>query len=145
MCRSNLFLFYLTSTPFNLCKKGSITELISLLPQTYDAGDAYLLPPVWLPNRVRKFIGYWGGVIVGRWIGRLLGYKPFFKEYTTDWAYAVHKMEASSFTRQVVGRSFTSAMSWAHLQMCAAQWQNGGGTEGFVSLDVKVPITNGHK
>ncbi|KAJ5814385.1 uncharacterized protein N7503_001135 [Penicillium pulvis] len=30
-------------------------------------------------------------------------------------------------------------------KMCAAQWQNGGGTEGFVSLDVKVPITNGHK
>ncbi|KAJ5758749.1 hypothetical protein N7520_005905 [Penicillium odoratum] len=119
-------------------------DLIQLLC-TYDAGDAYLLPPAWLPNRVRKLIGYWGGVIVGRWIGRLLGYKPFFKEYTTDWAYAVHKMEASSFTRQVVGRSFTSAMSWAQLQMCATQWQYGGGTEGFVTPDVKVPISNGHK
>ncbi|KAB8252956.1 hypothetical protein BDV35DRAFT_375414 [Aspergillus flavus] len=99
---------------------------------TYDAGDAYLLPPAWLPDWLRKKIGYWGGIIVGRWIGGLLGYRPFFKEYTTDWEYAVKKMESSFFTRRLVGRSFSSALSWAQLEDCARAWGDGGGTDRFV-------------
>jgi hypothetical protein len=60
----------------------------------------------------RRFIGYWGSVILGRWIGGLLGYKPFFREYTTDWDYAVAKMKGSWFQRHLVEESYTKAKSW---------------------------------
>lgn len=69
---------------------------------------------------------------MGRWIGGLLGYRPFFKEYTTDWQYAVKKMESSFFTRRLVGRSFSSALSWAQLEDCARAGGDGGGTDRFV-------------
>ncbi|CEJ59024.1 hypothetical protein PMG11_07661 [Penicillium brasilianum] len=111
-------------------------DLIQLLC-TYDGGDAYLLPPAWLPNHLRKFIGYWGGVIVGRWIGGLLGYKPFFKEYTTDWEYAVKKMESSFFTRHLLGHSFSAAMTWTELQERALPWLSGGGTDNLVAPTLK--------
>ena len=42
----------------------------------------------------------------------MLGYKPFFKEYTTDWAYAVAKMKGSFFQRHLVEDSFAAAKSW---------------------------------
>ena len=51
-------------------------------------------------------------MILGRWIGGLLGYKPFFKEYTTDWDYAVAKMKGSFFQRHLVEDSFAVAKSW---------------------------------
>ncbi len=60
----------------------------------------------------RRFIGYWGSVLLGRWIGGLLGYKPFFKEYTTDWDYAVAKLKGSWFQRHLVEESYNSAKSW---------------------------------
>ena len=42
----------------------------------------------------------------------MLGYKPFFKEYTTDWDYAVAKMKGSFFQRHLVEDAFASAKSW---------------------------------
>lgn len=123
-------------SPFSFQLLG-LFLLIHDWQKTYDAGDAYLLPPAWLPNRLRKFIGYWGGVIVGRWIGGLLGYKPFFKEYTTDWAYAVKKMESSFFTRHLLGHSFSAAMTWTELQERALPWLTGGGTNIFVAPTLK--------
>lgn len=68
------------------------------------------MPPKWVP--FRRFIGYWGSVILGRWIGGLLGYKPFFREYTTDWDYAVAKMKGSWFQRHLVEESYVHAKSW---------------------------------
>lgn len=68
------------------------------------------MPPAWVP--FRRFIGYWGSVILGRWIGGLLGYKPFFREYTTDWDYAVAKMKGSWFQRHMVEEACTKAKSW---------------------------------
>lgn len=44
----------------------------------FDGGDSYLSPPWWMP--FRHFVGYWMGVVIGRWIGGLLGYQPFFPE-----------------------------------------------------------------
>lgn len=41
-----------------------------------------------------------------------MGYKPFFKEYTTDWDYAVAKMKGSWFQRHLVEESYTHAKSW---------------------------------
>lgn len=42
----------------------------------------------------RHFIGYWSGIIIGRWIGGMLGYQPFFPEWTTDWESACVKMRS---------------------------------------------------
>lgn len=60
----------------------------------------------------RQFVGYWTCVIIGRWIGGLLGYKPFFKEYTTDWDFAVAKMKGSWSQRHLVEESYTKEQSW---------------------------------
>lgn len=79
-------------------------------PQIQDGGDAYSVPPKWVP--FRRFIGYWGSVILGRWIGGLLGYKPFFREYTTDWDFAVAKMKGSWFQRHLAEDSYAKAKSW---------------------------------
>ncbi|KAI9804115.1 MAG: hypothetical protein M1825_001517 [Sarcosagium campestre] len=66
----------------------------------FDAGSHYLPAPAWCP--FRRTVGYWGTILVGRWIGGLLGYKPYFREYTTDWEYAAEKMRASFFQRRNV-------------------------------------------
>ena len=42
----------------------------------------------------------------------MLGYKPFFREYTTDWDYAVAKMKGSFFQRHLAEQSFAKAKSW---------------------------------
>lgn len=42
----------------------------------------------------RHFFGYWAGIIIGRWIGGLLGYQPFFPEWTTDWPAACEQMNS---------------------------------------------------
>ena len=52
-------------------------------------------------------------MIVGRWIGGILGYKPFFREYTTDWDFAVAKMKGSFFQRHLVHSAFEEEKPWA--------------------------------
>lgn len=59
--------------------------------QIFDAGDSYLSPPWWVP--FRSFVGMWLGIVIGRWLGGLLGYAPFYPEWTTDWQGACDKME----------------------------------------------------
>ncbi|KAJ4993961.1 hypothetical protein SVAN01_00438 [Stagonosporopsis vannaccii] len=76
-----------------------------------DGGDAYTPAPAWVP--FRRQVGYWTCVVVGRWIGGLLGYKPFFREYTTDWDFAVAKMKGSYFQRHLVNEAYVSQQSWA--------------------------------
>ena len=70
--------------------RGTSPDLIQVLCM-FDAGDSYLSLPAWVPWR--RFWGYWLGVVLGRWIGGLLGYRPFFPEWTTDWEGACGKME----------------------------------------------------
>ena len=60
----------------------------------------------------RRFLGYWTCVIVGRWIGGMLGYKPFFKEYTTDWDFAVAKMEGQPLLRRLIHESYMAKSPW---------------------------------
>ncbi|KAI0108851.1 hypothetical protein GGR51DRAFT_570116 [Nemania sp. FL0031] len=103
-------------------------DLIQLLC-TYDAGDAYLPGPSWLPRGLQIWTGYWTGVIVGRWIGGMLGYKPFFKEYTTDWDLAVAKMKTSFWGRRLVDETHKVALPWRELDNRLVQWEHGGGTE----------------
>ncbi len=96
--------------PF-LCNFPTNTPKHRLPPiQIQDGGDAYTPAPAWVP--FRRTVGYWTCVVLGRWIGGLLGYKPFFKEYTTDWDYAVAKMKGSFFQRHLVEESFAVAKTW---------------------------------
>ena len=71
----------------------------------------YTPAPWWVPF-YRREIGYWACVFLGRWVGGLLGYKPFFKEYTTDWNFAVAKMKGSFFQRHMVQDAFTVQKPW---------------------------------
>lgn len=64
----------------------------------FDAGDTYLSPPWWIP--FRHAIGYGMGVVLGRWVGGLLGYQPFFPEWTTDWDAACMKMKSRWMQRK---------------------------------------------
>ncbi|KAL7622425.1 hypothetical protein AAE478_007930 [Parahypoxylon ruwenzoriense] len=113
-------------------------DLIQLLC-TYDAGESYLPGPAFLPHSLRKFTGYWTGVILGRWIGGMLGYKPFFKEYTTDWDFAVAKMQNSFFTRRLVDTTAKVALPWSELDKRLSAWENGGGTDHMLQSN-----SNGH-
>ena len=45
------------------------------------------------------------GVVIGRWLGGLLGYQPFYRKWTTDWDLACSKMETSIFQRRFADRS----------------------------------------
>ena len=54
--------------------------------------------------------------MVGRWIGGLLGYQPFYREYTTDWELAVAKMQNTWFYRKNVETAYRAAASWEELQ-----------------------------
>ena len=107
-------------------RKGyiALSERKALTPffesQIQDGGDAYTPAPAWMP--FRRTIGYWTCVVLGRWIGGMLGYKPFFKEYTTDWDYAVAKMKGSFFQRHLVEESFAAAKPWPE----QAQLSGGG-------------------
>lgn len=57
----------------------------------FDAGDTYLSLPWWLPFRCS--IGILLGIVIGRWIGGLLGYAPYYPEWTTDWKGACDQMD----------------------------------------------------
>ena len=93
-------------SPFTHAIQSSLT----LSKKIQDGGDAYTPAPAWVP--FRRQVGYWSCVIIGRWIGGLLGYKPFFKEYTTDWDFAVAKMKGSFFQRHLVHDAWASEKSW---------------------------------
>lgn len=71
--------------------RGVTPDPIQVLAM-FDAGDSYLSPPAWIP--FRHTVGKVLGVVVGRYIGGLLGYAPFYPEWTTDWAAACRKMES---------------------------------------------------
>lgn len=72
----------------------------------FDAGGSYLSLPTWIP--FSRTIARGLGVFLGRWVGGLLGYQPFYEKWTTDWDLACEKMNMSvfhkRFTRKVSGR-----------------------------------------
>ena len=41
-----------------------------------------------------------------------MGYKPFFREYTTDWDFAVAKMKGQPFIRRLIHDSYLMKASW---------------------------------
>ncbi|KAI0385993.1 hypothetical protein F5Y04DRAFT_245181 [Hypomontagnella monticulosa] len=64
----------------------------------FDAGGSYILLPSWVP--FRRTTSYIVGVIVGRWLGTLLGYQPYYRQWSTDWHLACEKMDGSFFYRK---------------------------------------------
>ncbi|KAI0852737.1 hypothetical protein F5Y00DRAFT_257995 [Daldinia vernicosa] len=64
----------------------------------FDAGDSYLSFPAFLPfgKRLAQAVG----IVIGRWLGGLLGYQPFHRQWTTDWQTACKRMEASIFLKR---------------------------------------------
>jgi len=64
----------------------------------WDAGDVVFPLPSWIP--FNKTLARWRGVVLGRWIGGLLGYQPFYLEWTTDWELCCAKMKQSVFQRR---------------------------------------------
>ncbi|KAM7203266.1 Cupin, RmlC-type [Rhypophila sp. PSN 637] len=83
--------------------KGKKVILIQVL-STFDAGGTYITLPKWF-GPCKHVVAIALGVVVGRWIGGLLGYQPFYKEWTTDWELACRKMETSLFQRRFADRS----------------------------------------
>lgn len=55
-------------------------------------------------------------ILVGRYIGSLLGYRPFFREYTTDWELAQAKASHTWFHRRHTETSYLHAKSWHELE-----------------------------
>ncbi|KAJ5769071.1 Cupin 2 conserved barrel [Penicillium odoratum] len=84
-------------------QRGEKLDLIQVLSvnttfEMFDAGGTYLSPPWWVT--FRSWVGLLLGIMVGRWIGGLLGYAPFYPEWTTDWEKACQAMEQSWFHRR---------------------------------------------
>ncbi len=42
----------------------------------------------------------------------MLGYKPFFREYTTDWDFAVAKMKGQPLLRRLIHNAYAAKSSW---------------------------------
>ncbi|KAK3302992.1 uncharacterized protein B0T15DRAFT_495560 [Chaetomium strumarium] len=84
---------------------GKRLDLIQLLA-TWDAGASCLTLPRWVP--FRSSVSRALGVVVGRWLGGLLGYQPFYRAWTTDWELACARMETSVFQRRFADRAKTA-------------------------------------
>ncbi|KAI8624751.1 hypothetical protein F5Y19DRAFT_304950 [Xylariaceae sp. FL1651] len=82
--------------------KGEKIDLVQVMSM-FDAGGSYLSLPTWIP--FSRTIARGLGIVVGRWIGGLLGYQPFFRKWTTDWDLACRKMEMSVFHRRFADRA----------------------------------------
>ncbi|KAJ4396132.1 hypothetical protein N0V93_000350 [Gnomoniopsis smithogilvyi] len=81
---------------------GSRLDMIQVL-SIFDAGGTYLSFPWWIP--FRRSIARTLGIVLGRWVGGILGYQPFYREWTTDWEQACQKMETCVFQRRFSDRS----------------------------------------
>ncbi|OTB02611.1 hypothetical protein M426DRAFT_322533 [Hypoxylon sp. CI-4A] len=84
--------------------KGKSIDLIQVMSM-FDAGGSYLSFPRWVP--FSKTLARALGVVVGRWLGGILGYQPFYRKWTTDWQSACRKMERSIFQSRFANRSKT--------------------------------------
>ncbi|KAH8698357.1 hypothetical protein BGW36DRAFT_375942 [Talaromyces proteolyticus] len=86
----------------DIFERGVKLDLIQALAM-FDAGGTYLSPPWWVP--FRSWVGLFLGIVMGRWIGGLLRYAPFYPEWTTDWQGACDIMERSYFQWRFVKRN----------------------------------------
>jgi hypothetical protein len=83
---------------------GKQFDLIQIM-NMFDAGGSYISMPTWIPFSRR--LAQLTGIVVGRWLGALLGYQPFHQKWTSNWSLAADKMRTSIFLRRFVNRSKT--------------------------------------
>ncbi|KAK8053651.1 hypothetical protein PG996_012952 [Apiospora saccharicola] len=77
---------------YETVRRGQKINLIQAMC-TFDAGGCYLTLPPYFP--FRRTLSQAVGVVVGRWLGALLGYRPFRGEWSSDWPLAKAKMQQS--------------------------------------------------
>jgi hypothetical protein len=80
--------------------EGQPIEMIQILCM-FDAGGSCMALPWYIPFNMT--ISRLMGVVLGRWVGSLLGYQPYYKEWTTDWELARKRMQASHVQRRFAG------------------------------------------
>jgi mannose-6-phosphate isomerase-like protein (cupin superfamily) len=108
----------------------------------FDAGGSYLSPPAWVPEPLRHHIGRAMGVVVGRWIGGLLGYAPFFPEWTTDWPAACRKMSEHPTQRRFADLNAQEKIRANYVKRAAqigneALYAEFGGYESWLAMKTK--------
>jgi hypothetical protein len=64
----------------------------------FDAGGSYLSLPTWIP--FSRTLARALGIVMGRWVGSLLGYQPYYRRWSTDWGLACERMRSSIFQRR---------------------------------------------
>jgi hypothetical protein len=64
----------------------------------FDAGGSYLSLPTWIP--FSRTLARALGIVMGRWVGSLLGYQPYYRQWSTDWGLACERMRSSIFQRR---------------------------------------------
>ncbi|KAK8139363.1 hypothetical protein PG984_002743 [Apiospora sp. TS-2023a] len=75
-------------------RKVSLIQVLAM----FDGGGSYLSLPRWVP--FGRWLSQALGIIVGRWIGAMLGYQPFYREWSPDWRLACWKMSQSPLQRR---------------------------------------------
>ncbi|KAL8821628.1 MAG: hypothetical protein Q9223_000371 [Gallowayella weberi] len=82
-------------------KSGARMDLIQVLCM-FDAGGSYMAAPWWIP--FGRSLSQAFGIVVGRWLGAMLGYQPFYRKWTTDWDAACEKMATSYLQKRFAWR-----------------------------------------
>ncbi|KAF2113911.1 hypothetical protein BDV96DRAFT_577283 [Lophiotrema nucula] len=72
-------------------KKYDMVQVLSM----FDAGGSYLSLPGWVP--FGRTLSMMIGIALGRWIGSVMGYQPFYRKWSFDWERSCDKMETSIF------------------------------------------------
>ncbi|KAI1871565.1 uncharacterized protein JN550_004559 [Neoarthrinium moseri] len=76
---------------------GAKLDLLQLM-SSFDAAGSYLAFPAWLP--FGRYLSRATGIIIGRYLGSMLGYQPYYRKWTTDWQRARERMDTSIFYRR---------------------------------------------
>jgi hypothetical protein len=82
--------------------RGKEIGLLQLM-STFDAGGSYLSFPSWVP--FARYTSRALGMILGRWLGGMMGIQPYYRKWTSDWDAACKKMEKSLFQRRFARRT----------------------------------------
>jgi len=64
----------------------------------FDAGGSCLALPKFVPFSMTLSKAM--TVVIGRWLGGILGYQPYYKEWTTEWETAKKRMSTSIFQKR---------------------------------------------
>ncbi|KAF2259716.1 hypothetical protein CC78DRAFT_524385 [Lojkania enalia] len=76
---------------------GQAIEFIQILSM-FDAGGSCIALPWYIPFGMT--VSRVMGVVLGRWLGGVMGYQPYYKEWTTDWDTAAKRMRSSIFQKR---------------------------------------------